>query len=350
MRKLKIAALAIGVALSLTACNPPMPASLLVEIAEQTVQCETGEVTVAVPTAAQDLGPIWQDAMTAACGDMSFSQLAFDQSADILISGDGSERCEAFARVPFSVDAAVFAVNVADGAAINLDAATIRGILDGSITNWSDPAIAAINPDYELPGTKISLVKQASAADIKAITEWMKTLGEEFPAGSLTASTVDPQSTLAELGDGAIALVPHSEALLYGSVMASMVVGSDVYADVVVPGLDTITSAATQWVVSSDETAVSVKLDPSIAPTPPEGSDEAPLPYQAIYPIQLQLCGQDNILSRTIGRFFLRLDQQGVLATSTMVPLNEDLRLAAIEIVGKGLPTPTPTATEPAAN
>lgn len=349
MRKLKIAALAIGVALSLTACDPPMPASLLVEIAEQTVQCETGDVTVAVPTAAVDLGPIWSDAMTASCGDMTFSQVGFDQPADILISGDGAELCKPFARVPFSVDAAVFAVNVADGAQVNLDAASIAGILAGNITDWSDATIAAVNPDLALPATKISLVKQASAADITAITEWMATLGQEIPAGALTAAAVDAQSTLAGLGDGAIALVPHSEALIYGSVMASVVIGADVYADAVVPGIDTITSAATQWVISNDESAVSVKLDPSIAPTPPEGSDEAPLPYQAIYPIQLQLCGDDNLLSRTVGRFFLRQDQQGVLATSTMVPLNEDLRLAAIEVIAKGLPTPTPVATQPAA-
>lgn len=348
MRKLKIAALAIGVALSLTACDPPMPASLLVEIAEQTVQCETGDVSVAVPTAAQDLGPIWQDAMIASCSDMSFSQVAFNQEADILLSSDGAELCTPFARAPFSVDAAVFAVNVADGAQVNLDAATIAGILDGSITDWSDAGIAAINPDYELPATAIKLVKQASAADIQAITEWMKTLGQDIPAGAFTATSVDPQTTLADLGDGAIALVPHSEALLFGSIMANVVVGSDVYADAVVPGIDTISSAATQWVISSDESSVSVKLDPTIAPTPPEGSDEAPLPYQAIYPIQLRLCGEDNLLSRTVARFFLRQDQQGVLATSTMIPLNEDLRLAAIEVIAKGMPTPTPVATEPA--
>ena len=346
MRKLKIAALAVGVALSLTACDPPMPASLLVEIAEQTVQCESGDVSVAVPTAAQDLGSIWLDSMQTACADMSFTQVGFDQQAEVLISADESAICKPFARVPFSIDAAVFAVNVADGAVVNLDPATIAAILDGSITSWDDPAIAAVNPDLELPATKVKLVPTASAADIRSLTEWMKTLGTEISTEALKPVTEDHQAVLAGLEDGGIALVPYSESVLFGSSIASVVTGADVYVDSAVPSLESITSAATQWVITKDAAAVTVKLDPSIEPTPPEGSDEAPLPYQAIYPVELQLCGDDNLLTRTIGRFFLRQDQQGVLATSTMVPVTEKLRLASIEIVGKGLPTPTAIATE----
>lgn len=346
MRTFKIAALAIGLSLSLTACDPPMPASLLVEIAEQTVQCESGDVSVAVPTAAQDLGTIWLDSMQTACAEMSFTQVGFDQPADILISAEASSLCQPFARVPFSIDAAVFAVYVADGASVNLDPASIAGILDGSITSWADATIAAVNPDLELPPTKIKLVPAASSSDISSLTAWLSTLGTEISTSAFTASSADAQETLGALEDGSIALVPYSESLLFGASIASIVVGPDVYADSVVPSLETISSAATQWVITKDEAEVSVELDPSIAPTPPEGSDEAPLPYQAIYPVEMNLCGSDSLLTRTVGRFFMRQDQQGVLASSTMVPITENLRLASIEIVAKGLPIPTATATE----
>lgn len=348
MRKLKAVALAVGVALSLTACDPPMPASLLVELAEKTVQCESGSVTTSVPAASADLGSTWLDAMTAACGDMTFEQVAEGEAAQVEISAETLAECQPFARVPFSIDAAVFVFNSLDISSLNLDGATIAGILDGKITQWDDPALVAINPDSEMPSAAISLSKESTKPAIDAMASWLKTLGSTTTASAVSASATPIQDVIAGLPEGGIALVPYSEALLAGSMMANVLNGPDAYENAVVPGSDTIASAATQWAIKTTETGVDVVLDPSKKPVPPKGSDEAPLPYQAIYPVNIALCGKDNTLVRSVARFFLRQDQQGVLATSTMVPLNEDARIAGAQLVAKGLPTPEPVATEPA--
>lgn len=342
MRKFKFAALAVGISLMLTACDPPMPESLLVEIAEQNIQCENGTVDVSVPHAAAELTSTWLDAMTISCEAMSFQTVADGEEAAIVMSADAPKNCTPFASTPFSIDAAVFATNVAEGATINLNAQIIEGILGGSISNWNDAQITEANPDFELPATPVKLVKESPAAAITAMSSWLETLGAELPKGSLTASDKDPQEILSNLDDGSIALVAYSESLLFGATLANVLIGSDTYADAVVPGLDTITSASTQWVITKTDSTVAVELDPKLAPVAPEGSDEAPLPYQAIFPITMNLCGQDSTLVRTIGRYFLRQDQQGVLATSTMIPLTEKLRIAGATLVAKGLPTPTP--------
>ena len=45
--------------------------------------------------------------------------------------------------------------------AVNMDAATIAGIFKGDITNWNDPAIAALNEGVELPDLTITPVHRA---------------------------------------------------------------------------------------------------------------------------------------------------------------------------------------------
>lgn len=45
--------------------------------------------------------------------------------------------------------------------ALNLDPATIAGLFAGTITNWNDPAIAALNPDATLPDLPVTPVHRA---------------------------------------------------------------------------------------------------------------------------------------------------------------------------------------------
>ncbi|MCP2637567.1 phosphate ABC transporter substrate-binding protein PstS [Microbacterium sp. HD4P20] len=44
---------------------------------------------------------------------------------------------------------------------LNLDPATIAGLFAGTITNWNDPAIAALNPDVTLPDLAVTPVHRA---------------------------------------------------------------------------------------------------------------------------------------------------------------------------------------------
>jgi hypothetical protein len=89
-----------------------------------------------------------------------------------------------------------------------------------------------------------------------------------------------------------------------------------------------------------------IALDPNIEPQAEAGLDEVVAPYQAVYAMDMALCGEDTTLKRTMARYFLRQDSQGVILSSTLMPLPENLRVDAISIVVVGLPIPTPAVTE----
>jgi hypothetical protein len=88
-----------------------------------------------------------------------------------------------------------------------------------------------------------------------------------------------------------------------------------------------------------------VKVDPSITPSAASGF-EAPNPYQAVYPVNYYTCNSDTLVPRAVGRFILRLDQQGSLGGYNYAPLAENIRIESLFSISKGLPTPTPTPTE----
>ncbi|MBD7956332.1 phosphate ABC transporter substrate-binding protein PstS [Microbacterium sp. Sa4CUA7] len=44
---------------------------------------------------------------------------------------------------------------------LDLDAATLAGLFSGEITNWNDPAVAALNPDATLPDLDVTVVHRA---------------------------------------------------------------------------------------------------------------------------------------------------------------------------------------------
>lgn len=67
--------------------------------------------------------------------------------------------------LPFEVPAYISPIAVifnVDGVdELNLDAATIAGIFKGTITNWNDPAIVALNKDAKLPDAAITAVHRS---------------------------------------------------------------------------------------------------------------------------------------------------------------------------------------------
>ena len=77
-----------------------------------------------------------------------------------------------------------------------MDAATIAGLFAGTITNWNDPAIAALNPGLPLPSSKINVVHRSDGSGTtfnfvnylsKVSPEWKAKVGEstsvKWPAG-----------------------------------------------------------------------------------------------------------------------------------------------------------------------
>jgi phosphate transport system substrate-binding protein len=70
---------------------------------------------------------------------------------------------------------------------LNLSPATVAGIFNGSITTWNDPAIAADNPDAQLPSTAVTPVHRGDkSGTTKNFTDYLdKAAGDVWTGGSV---------------------------------------------------------------------------------------------------------------------------------------------------------------------
>jgi hypothetical protein len=348
---IKAAALAVLVSLSLTACDPPIPQSLLVSQAELQIQCEDGDTSVSLPEAISDLGMIWSDAAVVGCENMTLTPVEETSSdSDILLAEQSmiAARCTPFATVPIAIDAAVLVTNIPDYFEVYLDPMQIVGIFNGTITNWGDPALLVNNEEYPLPDLPIVLPTEATSSAKKAISDWISRLaGEQLDLSGIADSS--------EFSESIFAMPSEEGAISIASVSAATFVGASIVAIIPTPGdlesviradYEAILSAKTQLVSSIEDSLLTVSLDPTIEPTAEQGLTDVVAPYQAIYAVKMALCGEDTTLKRTVARFILRQDSQGVIAASALMPLPEAIRIEAIQVVIVGLPVPTPSATE----
>jgi len=350
-RSIKALGLAVGLSLTLTACDPPVPESLLVAQAELTVQCEEGNVTLFAPEALYDSVMSWADAATVGCENMTIELVSDpNQAVDLVISesAPSAQQCSPFANTPIAVDAGVLTINIPDVYELNLSAEQIIGIFSGDITNWSDQALLTHNELLVLPDLPIILPSQATPIAKSSISDWLARLaGSEFEfSGVADAQGVTELELAIPAEEGAISIASYGAAAYMGSTIVGIVTTDGDIESLVVPQYETLYAGITQFVSSVDANGVTLTLDPSIAPIPEEGLNESAMPFQSVFPLNLALCGEDNLLTRTVARFLLRRDSQGLLAAGTFMPLREDVRVSVIQVVSVGLPTPEPVEPE----
>lgn len=347
MKALKIIAIAALGLTTLTACDPPIPQSILISQAEQSfVSCETGNLVVGFEDGFSDLGLSWQQFLSGACTDMTFDTVGVSDEADLYVSS-GAAKCEAFARVPVAFDAAAVVFYLDDAFALNLSGATIAGIFSGEITSWDDPRIIADNPDLPPVAVPINVVAEAPSSAIAAMEAWTTQISGAETAFSLLTPADDIlfQDTIFAMQNGDVALMPLSAAQVTGSSYAQVIVGNDPLTDVVLADPLTAYAAATQFRLIDGPDEINIALDFDASPMPQPGQNEADAPYQGLYPLMLDVCGEDTLLKRALARYFLRLDAQGLIATSTVFALQGDVRIESATVVGEGLPLPEITFT-----
>lgn len=347
-KKLGITALLGSLSLGLTACDPPMPPDVAAALAEQTYTCIEGEATVSGPQTMQDLLYGWADSLTFSCYDpepaMTMAYQYEPGSAQIEIS-DYPSQCSPVATVPLATEAAVIIYMQAEVGSLNLSPKSIAGIMDGSITNWNQ--LAKDNPGYEMPDFPLAVKPEADRLALESMLGYLKSKDLTVSKNKFKSVDKPVLDDYLSLGEGEVAIVPNSFAVALGFYPASIYLGEDQdgFPILATPDVSGIVTGGTQWVMSKDSKSISLTLDPNKTPTPPDGSDVAPTPYQAIYPVNLNIC-QDELLPRAIARFLLRLDSQGALGASNYAPLPEAVRIEGLLNVSKGLPTPTPVPTE----
>jgi phosphate transport system substrate-binding protein len=347
----KSAALALMVSLSLTACDPPIPASILALQAELEVQCEDGEVSAVFPESMTDLSLNWSDSLLFACETMPMSVLDNTAPEGDLVIAESSliaGRCTPFATVPVAIDAAVLVVNIPDFFEVFLSPQQIIDIFNGTITNWSDPSLASLNGDFPLPNLPIILPTEATLSAKDSLSEWISRLaGAPLDLSSVADTSEFNEISLAAPEEaGSITIASYAAASYLGSTTVAVVPDPSDPLTYVRAEYTSLLSATTQLTSTIEGTSVKVALDPNIEAQAEAGLDEAVAPYQAVYAMNMALCGEDTTLKRTMARYLLRQDSQGVILSSTLMPLPESLRIDAIEIVVVGLPIPTPPVME----
>lgn len=338
---------AIAISLSLTACDPPMPPDVAAQILEQTYTCEEGEATIQAPIGMADLTTQWSEALASACVDplpaMTLANAAAGNAADLLVSTNsaGDATCKPDFTVPFALEAGDVAFQLADSTTLNLLPKTMAAILNGKITNWNDPAIAADNEGTTFPDLPIKLRNTADPLALSAVQGWLKNLKQDISGSAIKPTEGDQVDSLAE---GEVAIMPNSRVMELSLYAASIITGTNKETGEQLLALadpQGIASAGSQLKIKKSASALTFTLDPAITPVAQAGFDEAAPPYQAIYPIFLSACGEASTLKHAAALYLLRLDSQGIFGASNYNPLPEQIRFEALAIARKGLPTPS---------
>lgn len=126
-------------------------------------------------------------------GQVDFAGTDSPISGDQLVEAE--QRCEAGQvwNLPLVFGPVALAYNLGGVDDLVLDAAVIAQIFDGRITAWNDPAIAALNPDAELPDTAITVIHRSDSSgttdnfqnylSVAAPAEWDHGAGSDFAGG-----------------------------------------------------------------------------------------------------------------------------------------------------------------------
>ena len=323
-----------------------MPPDVLAAVAEQEVICAEGQLNIALDEFNIPIIQSINDLYLSSCPDLTINLTSDAASADIVISdgsADGIALCpNPAAQVPVMVESTGVAFNLAGVSGLVLDAQTIEKIYKGSITDWADPAIVELNPEFELTSTPITTIglNKKTTSD-QAFVEWMNRLGAtgfQNVATTVYETSLELVEALAST-DGAISIIPGS--IMSENALSGISIKTE--SGNVAYDLTAITAASTQAISEINGDIVTVSLDPNKEVSAEAGNDELTLPWQAISWVNLAICkaDTDDLKNNATARFFLRQDAQGQLSVYGFGALDESLRLSSAGIVGKNLPLPS---------
>jgi len=170
-----------------------------------------------------------------------------------------------FDYIPTIVSPIAVTFNVSGVKALKLNADTIAGIFDGSITTWSDPAIKATNPSVNLPSTGIQICRRSdSSGTTQNFTTYLQAastlwkLGEgatvNWPASSVGGNGNTAVAQCVKTTPGAVGYNDFADAKAAGLKFASVKNLSGTY---VAPSIASATQAL-----------VGVKLNPDLTYNP----------------------------------------------------------------------------------
>lgn len=244
-----------------------------------------------------------------------------------------------FVYVPTVIAPITVSYNLAGVEGLQLSPATIAKIFQLQITNWSDPAIAADNPDATLPDEPIVVARRAdgsgttdnfakflnAAVGPDATGEWTLGTGSEleWPEGTQAGDGNSGVAQIIASTEGAIGYVDLSDAVANGLAFAAVQNKAGNYIE---PTLEATTAAAENAEIKDDLTFFLGWAD---------GDDSYPIAAQTW--IIAYTTQADAAKAEAIRGFltYLLTDGQELAPSLDYAPLPAELAARALENIAK---------------
>ena len=384
----------------LAGCTPPMPPDVLAARLERTITCVPGSQEVAAPAEFTQAIDQINVSLLGLCPDQSMVVVPEDTpgaQVRILDRPATTADIDAMAQMctgdvlttPVLGTPIGVVVNIVGLDGLLLTPQAVAGLLDGSITNWTDPLITEANSGFDIPDLPVSLLRlDRPSGAVEAMTAWLSQQAPEtWTQGTVSTLTAgkalatyddiiaemtgmggeDPFATDEEIdfdaldeevpledvevdleadvpleafpGEGTVAVMPAAYANLNVLPLADLP-AQDVPISILNVDLPKVGIAATE--LTTDEQG-RIFATHAVGGVPIEGQfdqasakvvlDEgAPVVGWPVIAISsVMACdAPDNPLPKSTAQFFLRLAGQGTLSTVGLTPLPEPIRIQAL--------------------
>ncbi len=347
--------LTVTASVSLGACTPPMPPDVLAAQLENQITCQTGNQDVLVPEEFMGSVDSVNATLTGVCPEQSMTEVSADTPAGVVITSSAptTEELAAFGEqctgeiitVPIFSYGVTLAYNVIGLEGLILDANVLGAMLSGTITAWDDPAIAALNPGYdlaELPEMTVMSVEGGSGS-VEAMTTYLSNTAPESWSSGVSRTLELGQKFPTQLDlinemfaiEGAIAVLPIVVAINNQIPMAATqvqeeIIGpDDTQLQKVGAGAMTVTVEPTSLIATPATGGVPVEGNFDLAASKIVLAEGQPLiGWPILGTAHATLCntpGEPLPLSTV--QFFERLSGQGSFETYGLTPLPEPIRV-----------------------
>ena len=356
-RGIVLAACAVAsAALLLSACTPPLPPDVLAAQAEANITCQTGAQNVSIPEDFAGASDAVNATLAGTCPDQSLVEVPAGEPASVTITemAPTAEQIAAFEKicpsgtiiVPVFGYPVVLTLNVIGLEGVVMTPQALAGILDGTVTSWTDPLITDANPGTDftgIPDIVVMSLDRPSGA-INAMTTYLsKVAPESWTAGIVDTLSIGTKfATTADLiaeftmTDGAISVLPAIQAVNAGLPMASADInGTTISVDdtqllkVGVGAMTMTTDAQGNMVTTPAVGGTPVPENFDIAASKivlAEGQELIGWPIVGIAHMMICDDGTDP-LPLSSAQYLVRLAGQGSLESYGLVPLPEPVRV-----------------------
>ena len=364
-RGIVLAAVAAGFTL-LAACTPPLPPDVKAALAEDQITCESGTVTVSVPTEFSGSMTAIGDSLMGVCAEQLVAEVGPGQPAGVTIL-DRMPTAEQIASasatycandpavvIPAFAYPVTIAYNILGLEGLVMTPEIVAGILSGTITSWDDPAIASANDGYDLTGLPpMSLLTiDQPQGSVEAMTAWLAAkVPQAWTAG--TVGTLDAGDKVATTDDllagmlaneGSVAVLPTFMAYGNGLATANLpaMPAEEGASEVIVTTDDTqLAKIGAGATVATTDDAGNIVASPAIGGVPNAESFDLVASkvvlqdgqYVVGWPVvefaHAVVCDVPNDpLPMSFARYLVRLAGQGSLEAYGLVSLPEPIRVS----------------------